>query len=88
MHAVIVRVTIHDQAAADSFLTEQVVPRVSQAPEFITGHWVRLDGGHGVSLAVFESEEAAMVARDSGQFPPENVVTVDSIEVGEVIANA
>jgi ribosomal protein L35AE/L33A len=88
MHAVIVRVTIHDRETADSFLKEQVVPRASQAPGFVTGHWVRLDGARGTSLAVFESEEAATAARENAQFPPEDVVTVDSIDVGEVVANA
>jgi len=55
MHAVIVSVTITDPEAAESVLREQIVPRVSQAPEFVTGEVVPFvvevrDGGPGVMV--------------------------------------
>ena len=42
MHAVVVRVTIDDFERGRQFLTEQVVPRVKEAPGFAdyVGHWV------------------------------------------------
>lgn len=87
MHAVAVRVTIGgDEQEGLTFLREQVVPRVSGAPGFVTGHWVRLEGDKGTSLVVFESEEQARSAAEAFQPPPN--VTLDSVEVGEVVANA
>ena len=58
MHAVVVRVTIADRESAESHLQEKVVPGVSQAPGLVTGHWTYKDGT-GLSMVVFESEDAA-----------------------------
>jgi hypothetical protein len=38
MHGVVVRVTIKEPEPAEQALREQVVPRVSQAPGFVTGY--------------------------------------------------
>ena len=88
MHAVVVRVALSDDdAAALEELREQVVPRVSQAPGFVAGYWVRLDGEkQGASVVVFESEDNARSAAD--QFQPPAGVTLESVEVGEVVAKA
>ena len=88
MHAVVVAVTINDHEAATSHLRENVVPGVSQAPGFVTGHWTRKDDS-GVAMVVFESEEAAEGMRERvPSMIPEDVVTLDSVEVREVVANA
>ncbi len=87
MHAVVVRVTIDEQDVAERALREQVVPRVSQAPGFKAGYWTRKDDT-GLSLLVFDSEEAA--TRASEQIPagvPEGV-RLESVEVREVVASA
>ncbi len=88
MHAIVVSVTVHDPERATSNLREQVVPRISSAPGFVAGYWVALGpekGGRAV--IVCESEQAA---RDlAAQIEaPEGLVTIDSVDVGEVIANA
>jgi hypothetical protein len=87
MHAVVVRVTINDPEAAESALREQVVPGVSQAPGFVAGYWTRKDNG-GLSMLIFESEEAAsrMGDRVSGMVP--DTVTLESVEVREIVAHA
>jgi hypothetical protein len=90
MHAVVVSVTINDPEAAETMLREQVVPTVKQAPGLVTAYWARSDEGRGGSMIVFESEEAASNAAEqlrSG--PPGNsdAVTIDSIEVREVVAH-
>jgi hypothetical protein len=87
MHAVVVKVTINDPEAAESALREQVVPGVSQAPGFVAGYWTRKDNG-GLSMLVFESEEAAsgMSDRVRGMVP--DAVTLEGIEVREVVAHA
>jgi len=89
MHAVVVNVTINDVESATEMLKSQVVPQVSQAPGFVAGYWTR-SGNSGLSMAVFESEDAAQAAaerlRSSG--PPGDSVTVDGVEVREVVASA
>jgi hypothetical protein len=88
MHAVVVRANLSDDDSASlEELREQIVPRVSQAPGFVAGYWVRLDGEkQGASVIVFDSEDNARGA--AGQFQPPEGVTLESIDVGEVVANA
>jgi hypothetical protein len=88
MHAVMFRVSIHQREEAEKFLKEQIVPGVSQAPGFVTGHWVSIDGTQGQSMIVFESEEAARAVADNVNAPPTDVVTIERVEVGEVVAQA
>ena len=88
MHAVVVTVTVNDGEAATRFLRDELVPRVSQAPGFVAGYWVRLEGDQGRSTIVFESEDAARTVADQVAAPPEGVATIDSVNVGEVVANA
>lgn len=87
MHAVVVRVRIQDEEAATKALQEQVVPRVSQAPGFIAGYWTRKDNA-GLSMIVFESEDAAQAASKQVQSGMPDAVTLDGVEVREVVANA
>ena len=87
MHAVILNVTVTDADAATDALRDQVVPQVAGTPGFVTGYWVRLDGGRGTAVVVFESEDAARSAAAEAQ-PPGDLMTFDSVEVGEVVANA
>src|SRR4029079_2450377 len=87
MHAVVVRVTISDPEGSERALREQVVPRVSQAPGFVAGYWTRKENG-GLSMTVWESEEAANTAGELvASMAPEGV-SVDSVEVREVVASA
>jgi hypothetical protein len=91
MHAVVVRVSVKDAPVATEYLRETVVPRVSQAPGFVAGYWVRLEGGNeGNSTIVFESEEAARAAADRiRDTVSENPgVAVNDVTVGQVVANA
>ena len=87
MHAVVARVTIADRESAESHLQENVVPGVSQAPGFVTGHWTYKDGT-GLAMVVFESEEAANgVAERIPSMVPDGV-TLEDVEVREVVAHA
>jgi hypothetical protein len=91
MHAVVVKVSINDFDRARQFLTEQVVPRASQAPGFVAGYWTRSeDGSAGLSMVVFESEAAARGAEQMIQAaaPQDDGVTLDGTEVREVVASA
>ena len=87
VHAVAVRVTIKDRDAAAQNLRDRVVPRVSQAPGFVHGYWTWKDNT-GLAMVVFETEDAATSM--SQQIPNmiTTEVTLESVEVREVVAHA
>ncbi|HXI95078.1 MAG TPA: hypothetical protein VNG04_03045 [Candidatus Acidoferrum sp.] len=87
MHAVVVKVTVNDGEASEQELRERVVPGVSQAPGFVAGYWTRKDNT-GLSMVIFESEEAAngMSERIASIVP--DTVTLESVEVRRVAAHA
>jgi hypothetical protein len=87
MHAVVVHVTLSDPDASGSVLREQVVPRVSQAPGFVAAYWTRKDNT-GLSMTVWESEDAASAASEMVRTMAPEGVTVESVEVREVVASA
>jgi hypothetical protein len=87
VHAVVVRVTIKDQEPAERQLREQVVPRVSQSPGFVAGYWTRKDNG-GLSMILFESEDAATRASEMIPSTVPEFVTLEGVEVREVVAQA
>jgi hypothetical protein len=87
MHAVVVRVTIKDADAATAALQDQVVPRVSQAPGFLSGHWTRKDN-KGLSMLIFESEDAARAASEQIPSTVPDSVELEGVEVREVVASA
>jgi hypothetical protein len=87
MHAVVVRVTIDDEGPAMERLRSDVVPRVSQQPGFVHGYWMRKDNT-GLSIVLFDSEDAA---KQASERVPENIaegVTLESTEIREVVAHA
>ncbi len=89
MHAVVVSVTIDNPEEATTYLREQIVPRVSQAPGFVAGYWVRLEGSNkGRGTVVLESEEAARGLAEQVGSNPNPGATIESIDVGEVVASA
>jgi len=87
VHAVVVTVSISDHEVAESHLREQVVPGVSQAPGFVAGYWTRKDDS-GVGMVIFESEDAAEAMSERVPSMVPDVVTVENIEVREVVAHA
>ena len=89
MHAVVVRLTIDDVERDDQLLEEQVVPRASGAAGFVAGYWTR-SGDSGLSMVVYESEEAARAVAEQIQSMglPDDAVAVEGVEVREVVASA
>jgi len=86
MHAVVVNVTVNDADAATSRLRDDIVPQVKQAPGVVGGYWTRGDG-NGISMVVFESED---VAKEMSEKVPDMIddsVTLESVEVREVVAH-
>jgi hypothetical protein len=87
MHAVVINVTINDFPAAQAEL-EELVPRVSGAPGFVAGYWVALSQDKGTSIVVFDSEAEAQAVVAHAAAATAVAVTMDSVEVGAVIAHA
>jgi hypothetical protein len=89
MHAVVVRVTIQDFETARKGLKENVVPAVSQAPGFVAGYWTRSeDGGNGIVMILFDSEESARTASGMIGAGATDGVTLEGVEVREVVEHA
>jgi hypothetical protein len=94
MHALVVRVTIHNRDRTREVLNDQVVPQVSGAPGFETGYWTWSTGGgalNGLSMIMFDSEENARAAGDrisAIAAEASDDVTLDGVEVREVVASA
>lgn len=87
MHAVVVTVTVTDTANAEEELRSRVVPSVSQSPGFVAGYWTRAGNG-GLSMTVWETEDAA---RQMAERVPQNMpayVTLQNVDVREVVASA
>jgi len=94
MHALVTRVTVHNADRTREVLTSQVVPQVSGAPGFETGYWTwQTSGGelNGLAMIIFDSEENARAAGDrisAVAADASDDVTLDSVEVREVVASA
>jgi hypothetical protein len=87
MHAVIVNVTITDPETAAHALREQLVPRVSQLPGFVTGYWTIKDNT-GLTMLIFDSEAAANAMSEMAKATVPDAMTLEDVEVREVAAHA
>ena len=87
MYAVVVKVKVNDPEAAQSHLQERVVPAISQAAGFVAGYWTRKDGT-GLSMIVFDSEDAANRASEQVPSMIPDAVTLEDVDVREVAAHA
>jgi uncharacterized protein YmfQ (DUF2313 family) len=90
VHANLVHVRLDlpfEQARKD--LTEQVLPRVKQAPGLVAAYWFHPSENLGYSVQVFESEQDARTAAQMVQpgSHPSDGVTVESVETVEVVAS-
>ena len=87
MHAIVVRSRLHDFDRATTFLREVNIPRLKQAPGFVGAQWVRLDESTGTSTVIFESEQDVQAAVEQlrNSPPPADALTIESVELGEVV---
>ncbi|HET7739538.1 MAG TPA: hypothetical protein VFL67_02670 [Mycobacterium sp.] len=90
MYAVAVHVTINDAVRARELLDSQVVPAVSAAPGFRAAYWTWPTDAptNGLSLAVFDSEDNARAVAQVVPGMASDAVTMNSVEVREVVASA
>jgi len=59
MHAIVVRTEIHDQVEAQRAVEAEIMPMLRNAPGFVAAYFIALEGGEGLSVHVFDSEEQA-----------------------------
>jgi hypothetical protein len=92
VHANVVFVKV-DASQADPArrgLHEHVIPRISQTAGFVAGYWLEPVDGKGISVTLWESEQAAQEA--AGLIRPDSSpttgVNLDRIETREVIGQA
>jgi quinol monooxygenase YgiN len=93
MHAVVGQVKIDQsrEEEARKALNQVVVPTAKQMAGFVSGTWCRaLQDDRGISMLVFESEEAARAAAEQMRQgpPPGTPATFVSADVFEVVAQA
>jgi hypothetical protein len=92
MYANVVEVDVDSSADPErKGLHEMVIPRVRQLPGVVSGHWMEPIGDKGLSVVIFESEEAARAALETmglkeGSSPAPGV-TVLSVQTREVIGS-
>ena len=94
MHALVVRVTMHNAGRTGEMLNSRVVPQAAGAPGFKAGYWTWPTGGgelNGLSMIIFDSAEKALAAGDrvsalAADRPDD--VTRESAEVRAVVASA
>jgi hypothetical protein len=89
MHAVVGQVSVQPgrEDEAQEFLNANILPRVKQAPGVIAGYWLAPQDGRGFAITLYESEEAARGAAEMAEKSPRpDYVTLDSVDVREVIA--
>jgi hypothetical protein len=92
VHANVVFVNV-DASQADPArrgLHEEVIPRVRQTVGFVAGYWLEPIDGMGISVTLWESEQAAREAAGHIQpaSSPTTGVKLDRIETREVIGQA
>jgi Antibiotic biosynthesis monooxygenase len=91
MHAVLITVDIEpgQQEAGLENLRTNVVPQVKQLPGIVSGNWLSAkDRSEGLSVLLFENEEAAQAAAQTiPNSPRPPGVTLGNVEVREVVAS-
>jgi hypothetical protein len=88
MHASVVYVDIQDVEAATKGVAETVIPNLKQAPGFVGAYFVALDGSHGMSIAVFETEDQAKAASPTAEGSLSPGVTLTKTEIGRIVGAA
>ena len=88
MHAMFVEVSIKGtDEDAMAQLRNEVVPRVKEAPGFVAGYWTRT-GTAGQACVIFDSESTAQQGAEMIKNNPPSEVSLQSVEVREVVAYA
>ena len=91
MKAVVVHAAISDFDQARQHLNDEMIPKVSTAPGFVTGWWLAPgEDGKGMAVVVFESEESAreLLAMMQPGAQPNPYATVERSEMRDIAGHA
>jgi hypothetical protein len=94
VYAVVVSVKIPEDrdAEAEELFQSQVLPTVKERPGFVSATWIRWEnesnGSTDTSIVLYDSKEHAEEAAKNAQSQPGSPVTITSVEVGSVSAQA
>lgn len=89
MHAIVGASTMPAELGTE--FAEGILAGMQKSPGFVSGTFTRsADRTRGRSMVLFESEEAAVAAREAAlaAMPDNAPITIESVEVYEVVANA
>ena len=85
MHAVVFNVDMKQDWDGDRDAELDTVVGMTQgSPGFVKGSWLS-DGQRGISVQLYESEEAARAVADGAAMSPDASVSLRSVEVYEVM---
>jgi hypothetical protein len=89
VHAVLVNVNIESgrEDEARSNLDKNVVPMTRKLPGAIAGYWLEPQSGQGYSTILFDTEEHAKAAAEGVRGRVPEYVTVNHVQVQEVLAH-
>lgn len=90
MHAVVISARIESGREQEGIenLHANVLPAVKQIPGITSGYWLSPVAGQGLTVLVFETEEAANAAAAGlPNAPTPDFVTLGTPEVREVVAH-
>ena len=89
MYGLVVTVAITDFEKARKELAERL-PEMKHTPGFVGGYWLAPTDGVGMSVTAYETEDQAKTMQQQMQPGTKlnDYVTVRSVELREVVANA
>jgi hypothetical protein len=91
MYAVVVRESGDPEQieASAGLVSSNVVPRVRQAPGFVSAIWMSDGSGRTLNVIAFESEEAARAALEAARTSPRPpFMHLEGVELLKVLAAA
>jgi hypothetical protein len=88
MYAVVgsVSITAGREEEGTEYLRANIIPMVKQAPGVVSAYWLAPQDGHGFGIILFEIEEAARAGAERARDAIPEFVSMDSLDVREVVA--
>ena len=90
MHALVIEVDIEPGREDDgiAYLHSDVLPAMKQTPGLVSGYWLASAGGQGLTMLLFENENAAKATAQALDGAPRvEFATVGKVELRDVVAH-
>ncbi len=90
MHALVINVKIqpgHEEEGIQ-YLQTSVLPQMRQIPGLVAGYWLAAENEEGLTVLVFEDEQAARnTAKGLSNVPTADFASVGDVELRHVVAH-